>query len=643
MPLTDEKRKLLSQLFAQSQASRQAPQTTSQPQKKGGRGGFLTSLISETLGTVGGIGGFALAGPVGAGIGAAGLGSLGSALEQKVRDDKVDWGKAGKEGAIEGVFSAGPLKLGKLAINLPKAAKAAKAGGSFADELSQALISIPTKAGRSLTASARGMQVGARAGDTQLRSPELVNELNTFLSKTVKTKAAAPARQLVDLEKFIKKRGEDLGKVLQKANRTLTEKEKTTIVTKMRGEFNNAVVAPTNRQLAIMDDIEKRIHQAPDLVSVDTLRKTLDSNIKKFSADANLPLDEQVFRIGRRSLTEEVGERAGLSKAVKKDLNQAFTAEDFLFQSAGRKTAAATPGGIPIPRRLAQGVSARAGRRLEQVGSALDSTGPKALAARVGVGSQVASAIPPQNEVDALSQGLSQTDPTMSGGFEESLSPEESFIQQLIDAGMVEGVAPPQGAEGATQPGRLSQADIEQAILLDLQETGGKNLDKIQEVATLLGPQSESAGLNVTKPTQEDYTNAVTGMEALQQLFSLIETDPGIVQRTRTPGRGINTLGIGSEIRKRSGTAEFDTLGFQAVENLLRIQTGAAAPEQEVRRYMSQYLPQASDSEQTRNLKLQRMASFFQNVLKLANSPAASTGTSQEDALVQALQQAGVR
>jgi hypothetical protein len=106
--------------------------------KVSSRGGTATSLISEGGATGGAIGGAALGTALLPGIGTvlgAGIGGLvgglgGSAAEQKVRDDKVNWKKAAAEGVISGATGAiapggalvkGSLKGGSRAVSKKRA------------------------------------------------------------------------------------------------------------------------------------------------------------------------------------------------------------------------------------------------------------------------------------------------------------------------------------------------------------------------------------------------------------------------------------------------------------------------------------------------------------------------------------------
>jgi hypothetical protein len=110
--------------------------------KKRGRGGTLTSLISEAGGTGGALAGAAIGTAIlpvvgtaiGAGLGGALGGFGGRVAENKVRDDRLGLGDALTEGALSGVMSLGPgnvLKAGKVGLN--------KVAGRGASGLAEAL------------------------------------------------------------------------------------------------------------------------------------------------------------------------------------------------------------------------------------------------------------------------------------------------------------------------------------------------------------------------------------------------------------------------------------------------------------------------------------------------------------------------
>lgn len=107
--------------FAAKQSRWFAPTSSTTATKPKGRGGFLTSLISEGGALGGGLAGAsagtAIGGPIGTLIGGgigAGLGAFGGRLtENKVRDDEYKVGEAAKEGAVSAVFGASPIKAAK--------------------------------------------------------------------------------------------------------------------------------------------------------------------------------------------------------------------------------------------------------------------------------------------------------------------------------------------------------------------------------------------------------------------------------------------------------------------------------------------------------------------------------------------------
>lgn len=162
-------------------------QKNTAPQKKKGRGGFLTSLISEGGAAGGALGGAAAGTAILPGIGTligGALGGLaggfgGSAAEQKVRDDSVDWKKAASEGLVSGATSAiapggagsllkGGLKKGAQVAAEDVAEQGVKAGAK----------SIPVKFVPSETVG-----TGVRQTTKNTLTNPTVGELNDAIAK----------------------------------------------------------------------------------------------------------------------------------------------------------------------------------------------------------------------------------------------------------------------------------------------------------------------------------------------------------------------------------------------------------------------------------------------------------------------------
>lgn len=191
---------------AKNEVAQRQPKTTAKPKTKG-RGGFLTSLISEAGGTGGALGGAALGTALLPGIGTvvgAGLGGFlggtgGRIAENEVRDHRVGLGDALKEGAVSGVASAGPLKLAKGAAG---AIKGAAKGATAAETAEvQRLVSkgIPVKFS-SNEASGKGVKQIINKSYTNPKSGEVDDAVsglkNGGYSVTQKT-GHTPGSQLI--------------------------------------------------------------------------------------------------------------------------------------------------------------------------------------------------------------------------------------------------------------------------------------------------------------------------------------------------------------------------------------------------------------------------------------------------------------
>lgn len=224
------------QLAQQQQQQAQQAATTAQNQTPtSGRGGFLTSLISELGGAGGAAGGAAIGTAIAPGIGTligAGLGGLlggtgGSAVEQEVRNGNVNVGNALKEGGLDALFSAGGEGIG-LAKGAYTTAKAAKtllpgAAGDLFAEAAPAAVQAGTrvpgviqKVGQDLTANGLGLAQGAGNGAAKIGATESQNLVGTL--KTLKVPLGSPESTQAALESKLGTLGNALQTAYQKAS-----------------------------------------------------------------------------------------------------------------------------------------------------------------------------------------------------------------------------------------------------------------------------------------------------------------------------------------------------------------------------------------------------------------------------------------
>jgi len=165
--------------------------------------------------------------------------------------------------------------------------------------------------------------------------------------------------------------------------------------------------------------------------------------------------------------------------------------------------------------------------------------------------------------------------------------------------------------ETATQPA-LSDEVFRQIILADLLETGGKIVDQIIKVREALVPGTGGAISNITEKKQIDLANS--GLRALDQAEALLKEDPSLVIKRTIPGK--------------IGARSYDSALFRSIEAILRGRSGAAVPEQEVRRYMSAYAPKIGDSKETAKLKLEALRA---DLLDLATPIGQTKGGGTDD------------
>lgn len=250
-----------------------------------------------------------------------------------------------------------------------------------------------------------------------------------------------------------------------------------------------------------------------------------------------------------------------------------------------------------------------AGRTLQNIGAKQAALSGKGL----GVVNKTVSQVGGRSLISALTGGAPAQD--------QNLQPQDP-MQDPTQGGQM--------ADMGQQAPQQSLYSLEQA-LMDIQRDP-KNTDKYLSVYKTVAAQEKAAGgnngPNIGKISAQQYQLAQQGQNALNQFTQLIQRDPGVVNRSATPGRGLPV--VGGAIANASGTANFDTLGFAAISSLLRAQSGAAVPDSEVRSYMRAYLPRPGDSQQTVATKLQTLHYAFQSVLSGANNQNASGLTAQD-------------
>lgn len=575
------------------------------------RGGILSSLISEgsaaggaayggaigaTAGSVVPFAGTAVGGLIGAGIGGLIGGFGGRLVENKVRDDRFDMKslqEAAGEGALSGVFSAaGPaLKVAKGAKVAATAAKGARgvddaakaatslrAKGIGALDLKDELRAIPNAAERVATANKYGIQSGmkglnqatAKMAEFESRLAPMLKgtkipakEATSALDEILKTSAAdvAPAtlRRTIESSK----------KAIAKATKdgVITGDELRAIRSKLgSGAFDGSSTAAKELKQEIYhaygDIIAKNNKAARGILSEQHSIINLGAGLAERSKPMSLPIPAAFGRV---------------------KVPGAATVRDRAIDLASGIRGAAP--GVPT------GIAGQTARNLPGM---MLSQAPRGLASAFGGG--------PTQEPPGAQYG--------PGG--QYLGNE--YAPQSLGQAMSADVAPEE------------EAYTVQQVMADVQRDP-KNAKQYMDYYKFLkeeqkaGAGAAGAGANITKVTAQQYGLAQAGSQALQQLAGLLQSDPKVLGRTATPGRGLPI--VGGYISNAAGTGEYDAIGYNIADSLLRLRTGAAANKSEVEKLQSQLMPRAGDSQATIQRKLAQLQAAFDGVLVNAGNPGA--------------------
>lgn len=655
--------------------------------------------ISEGFGVGGAVVGGILGGPVGAGIGGALGSGAGSWLEQQTIGNETDWGQVAGEAALGGIMGYGPIRAAKAVIGVPAkvlgvgAGKAAATGAATSlaqqaavragrETLGQAgLASISARGGvkgalataaQAGRGSSLGLVKGVQVAGKNPLTASSANSLYNFLTTTVGNTTGGPLKAALATETFKNSVGKQIGSEITK---NATKVSSTALKNQFLKAASSSVMGDLSTSKAAQG-IATNIAKAKTTADLWAVRKAIDNSIinwsKSTAASATNAqwLGGQARNIineslkanhsGLSSLFTQFNKAATLEEILNKGVRGGMAATQGGLQSAALKAAplrAVQRGASDIAARLAgENVPGRAGiiggvrnlgRRSAQALAApaqgiglqealtLARTSPRTLSmmgqqalgpaiGRVGLG------VPIAREVTGIGQ------PPQLPSMQDLQLRQQELQQQALTPGQITAMEAQAAMSRSPYPPENLMADIQR---------DPQNADKYLAFYTSLnkalgydttGRPASTSGLNVTKLTSEDYANAVNGMNSLNLYAQELAKNPAAIDiGARIPGQEGLPFGLSSDISRITGTSTLNSLGYQMIESLLRIQTGAAAPESEVRRYMRMYLPQPGDSQATRVQKLQSLQSAYQNILDMAGNQSATTQT--QDALTAAL------
>jgi hypothetical protein len=636
----------------QQQLSQQ--QAAKTPKKTGGRGGFLTSLISEGGATAGALTGASIGSIVpglgtliGGALGGLAGGFLGSGAEQKVRDDKVDWRKAG----VEGLFSAVPGGFGK-GVNLAAKAgtegveQAAKRGlpTSLRDLFSPQPGAITDKLGNmagDLRGAANGVRTGGRMeGRVQRLQPNEVADTRNFLNE-IGAKGTAE-RQLSTVQQVEQQTRDAINQIVDTTPKPVSHADiigsLDRVQAKILGEnggglgaFDPATHGP------IATSFANQMAGITDSKGWLNFKRSLDDiiNYSRNSQSVD-PKIEQIARIFRGEASDHLNQLHPDIVPLNKMYSRAQDAKNVLVLNADPKGIAT--GVVSVNGRGAGGKTIQRGA--DSVGRLMERSASVASMPAAGqFGGQLAA-----SGVQDMFGGGQQPvmpaapDPTTQMLFANPQSTDEQMLNLAGQQGAssFDDFASLFNGGGAQQPGMGAPAGDNadpsqylQAAMQALAAGDTKSYTTLMGIAgDLQGYQKNAAALapagggggpgGITKVTAQQYGLAQSGMASLQQLAGMLQSDPGMLSKTAIPGGSLPV--VGGFITNAKGTGSYDTLGYNIADAILRLRTGATANASEVKNLQTQIMPRAGDSPQTIQTKLATIQNIFGGVTSLAGS-----------------------
>lgn len=634
------------------------PKAVQQPVKPKGRGGFLSSLISEAGGAGGAAGGAALGatlgsvvpgigtligGVAGAAIGGFGGATAGRGIENKVRDDQNFLGAGGSarsafgEGALTGALSG--LGTGVSALKGVKAVGGLRglstaAGGSddALKMMSKQILNGGKKAGTSIAmngmenpsllsktgSSLRGGVLNPKVQASPFGASQEANLIKTAKDIGLKGSAANQYQQLPIKFNQITSQADD---ILAKNTKTSTFNNLTNTVkqsSKDLPQFVNGDEKYTQSLVGELTDLSSKFKSnkitASEVASAKKdLGSKMDGIFKKITKGADLnPKEASRYSIWK-ALDNQIISMAPEAKAL--TLKQSAMYE----MAPGLKTAANKTLGIPL-----LGIKSKSAERAVQsgqdfAGRALQNTG-STIGAVTGKGGQVlrqAKIQAPGNLVSALNEVQQPT--------QQDMNYSDPLMEQDPYAGMEapmwqEDIYGEQQPEPAMYSREQAMADIQRdpknaSTYMTLYKTFG------EEALAKQAPKGPSAA------TQKQDALVYTGSNAVNNLRSMFQKDPSLIAKTGVPGR--NILGIGNRVL---GLGEYEAMAQQAIDSVARLRTGAAMTPSEEQFYR-RMVPQAGDNASTINRKLDELERYFASFQTASQAPESQDLT---DALMQA-------
>lgn len=554
-----------------------------------GGGNFLTSLIPTATSLAAlGLAPFTGGGSLGLMALGAGGGLIGKGIQNAVEDKPIFSNPMGY--ASEGAFGAipGVLKGAKVLRHAPKGAKfAALAGktddvariaGGLADDAVKAGGTIYDDAGRVATGARRsdmaasGFKYGQATGGGQYLNPNEAKKAYQFARQGSKkylasgVRAGTPMAQADDAAKVFNKVTKQLTDKLDDVNRVLTKTEKSQISKAVKAAVANDA-AITGKTTAQANKLLKLLDKTDDLKGLEKLRQQADKVGWNLSS-AGKTAKAAEARAFRSSVDDWITNTVDLDdsyKALKTDWSQSKSVMELTSKAKSAGTGMKLPFGQQLPntglKSKTMSKIANRGKDLSFVGGAapgfMAAPSFKRQAMQMGVGKGLLGGF-------SAGGGAPTDDPMGLGLTTEQIiqAAQEAGVDPATVLGDVGGQQDPMAQQAGgfqqQQPQQIIPHEaVVQAMMADLQTTGGKNLDKLQKFYEFANMNATGGGqYGELSSTQQKEMGKIDSVEAsLQQLTQMLDAAGGGqgIMGALTRNIGTKIPGVASDARVFEG------------------------------------------------------------------------------------------
>lgn len=604
------------------------------PKKQSGKGGFLTSLISEggaAGGAAAGAGiGTALLPGVGTAIG-AGLGGLfggfsGRLTENKIRDNEFRPGQALGEGLISGALSAvGP---GFQALKGAKGAKGLSGAIGAVDDVartskglpSTALIGATEKKGLGMTSKAGGYFVGATRPGASPLSPSQVQKYDKLLRK-LKVPANDASDMLFTIEPVQKQLYKQLDDAVSKSTAVIDGKKLgRSLVAEVQAKQGLGAT-----ELKIAREQAAKFSKKMSPSEVLKAKRELDNAISYVAnPDAATSSKQAVAEIFRKGFKTELDNATPGLKNINSTAHDLAEISSFASRAANRVGNEATSSGGGLVGRalsspLANTMRAKSGVAVQGVGRALAGTGGPATAisryAKLQAPANLMGAAMGASAEQAPAEPLAET-PVSGDMTADPMAGTSQFDPQMMEQEM-----PQQSAYSLEQ----AIADIQAAPDAKSQKA---IMDYYKFISGAEADMSKSTGQELTAIQRNKIAGYQTANEVVNQLEQLWQ-NVGQPQSQLAAGLG----GFPGVKQARSSfdpnTRQYTQFAEGTLAPIIKSlgESGVLTDKDIIRAYG--LVPNLQDSQQVATNKIQQLKMLLANAQTATSGTAGGEDTSQ--------------